>query len=48
MTHFTDLTPQDLGILEDAQNKLLDAGGMSPETAQRVYYLWCEGYLAGL
>ena len=47
-THFTEVTPQDIGILEDAQNGLLVADMMSVVVAQRVWYLELEGYLIGL
>ena len=46
--HFTDYTPQDIGILEDALNGLLDANHMSATLAQRVWYLQLEGLLLDL
>lgn len=48
MRHFTEVSLLDLGILEDAEGGLLDADGMSAEIAERVYWLWQEGELAGL
>ena len=47
-THFTEVTPQDIGILEDAQNGLITPGNMTVSTAQRVWYLQSEGWLIDL
>lgn len=47
-THFTEVTPLDIGLLEDAQNGLLDAKNMITATAQRVWHLQLEGWLIGL